>query len=65
MTVKIPCQNQWLAPVLAKKNEINNELNVLKQMYIKYDAYTFRSVLNVQCTDLSNILTRDLEASQG
>ena len=52
-----------MAPFLAKKSKINNELNVIKHMYIKYDAYTFRSVLNAQCTDLNNISTCDLEAS--
>ena len=41
MTVKVRSQNQWLR-FLAKKTEINNGLNVLEHMYIKYDAYTFR-----------------------
>ena len=48
-----------MAPLLAKQSEINNGVNVLEHMYIKYE---FISELNVQ--SLNNLLTRDLEASQ-
>ena len=63
MTVKVQGQNK-MTPFLAKESEIKNRLNVLEHIYIKYDAYTFRSVLNIQCTDLNNLLTCDLKAGQ-
>ena len=37
-----------MASLLAKQNEINDGLNVLERMYIKYDAYTFH--ISTQCS---------------
>ena len=54
-----------MAPFLAKQSEINNGLHILEHMHIRYDAYTFLLVLNVQCTDSNKLSTCDLEASQG
>ena len=64
MTIKVRGHNLWLR-YLAKKSEINNGLNVLEHMYIKYDAYIFRSVLDIQFYVFHNVLTYGLEASQG